>query len=66
MIQRGVPLYEVQRILGHSTPLLTQRYAHLAPDFDKRGAAAIDAVLTGPNSASTESPRSSSSRSRSG
>ena len=45
MVQAGVPLYEVQTILGHSSPLLTQRYSHLAPDFCKRGAAAIDAVL---------------------
>lgn len=31
MVQAGVPLYEVQRILGHSTPAMTQRYAALAP-----------------------------------
>jgi len=31
MVQGGVPLYEVQKILGHSTPLMTERYAHLQP-----------------------------------
>jgi integrase len=32
LINDGVPLYEVQRLLGHSNPRTTQRYAHLAPE----------------------------------
>jgi integrase len=28
----GADLYAVQRLLGHSSPLMTQRYAHLQPD----------------------------------
>lgn len=28
MSEAGVPLYDVGKILGHSTPLMTQRYAH--------------------------------------
>jgi integrase len=31
LVQAGVPLMEVQRLLGHSTPTMTNRYAHLAP-----------------------------------
>jgi integrase len=31
-VMSGVPLYTVQQLLGHSTPTMTQRYAHLAPD----------------------------------
>jgi integrase len=32
LVQAGVPLYTVGQLLGHSTPAMTQRYAHLAPD----------------------------------
>jgi integrase len=28
----GVPLYDVQALLGHEDYATTQRYAHLAPD----------------------------------
>jgi integrase len=37
----GADLYVVQRLLGHSSPLMTQRYAHLQPD-DLR--AAVEAI----------------------
>lgn len=32
LVQRGVPLYDVQALLGHASYQTTQRYAHLAPD----------------------------------
>lgn len=31
LVARGVPLYHVQKLLGHSTSAMTERYAHLAP-----------------------------------
>jgi integrase len=42
MVAAGVPLYEVGKILGHSTPLMTQRYAHLTPDHLRNAVAALD------------------------
>ena len=44
MVGAGVPLYEVQAILGHSTPMLTQRYAHLAPGQLKRAVMMLDGL----------------------
>lgn len=32
LVQAGVPLYDVQRLLRHESYATTQRYAHLAPD----------------------------------
>jgi integrase len=32
LVQDGVSLYEVQKLLGHSTAAVTQMYSHLAPE----------------------------------
>jgi len=32
LVQRGADLYQVQRLLGHKSHAMTQRYAHLAPE----------------------------------
>jgi integrase len=32
LVMSGASLYDVQRLLGHSTPVVTQVYAHLSPD----------------------------------
>jgi hypothetical protein len=47
MVQAGVPLYEVQKVLGHSTPLMTERYAHLQPQHLQGAVRVLDAVLGG-------------------
>ena len=41
LINAGVDLYTVGRILGHSTPLTTQRYAHLSHASLKRAMAKL-------------------------
>lgn len=46
MVQAGVPLYEVQAVLGHSTPMMTLRYAHLAPGHLRGAADAMDRALS--------------------
>jgi len=42
LVQGGVSLYEVQRVLGHSSIETTQRYAHLAPDEYNNVLAALE------------------------
>lgn len=32
LVNGGTPLYEVQKLLGHSSIRTTERYAHLAPE----------------------------------
>ena len=36
LVQDGVPLYDVQALLGHENFATTQRYAHLAPDAHEK------------------------------
>ena len=32
LVQNGIPLITVQKLLGHSSITMTERYAHLCPD----------------------------------
>lgn len=36
LVMEGVPLYDVQALLGHESFRTTERYAHLAPDAHDR------------------------------
>lgn len=45
MISSGRTLFEVQQVLGHSTPVMTQRYAHLAPQALLDSANATSAII---------------------
>jgi integrase len=54
MVQDGVPLYEVAKILGHGSVYVTERYSHLVPGFaqipiDKLGARLRPENLPPPN-----------------
>ncbi len=42
LVQNGIDLYIVQRLLGHKTGEMTRRYAHLAPDNLRAGVTILD------------------------
>jgi site-specific recombinase XerD len=46
LVQAGVDLYKVQRLLGHKSPVMTQRYAHHYPESLREGVEILDQVGT--------------------
>ena len=42
LVQRGIDLYKVQRLLGHKTGTMTQRYAHHSPESLRDGVNVLD------------------------
>ena len=44
LVKKGVSLYVVQNLLGHSTPAMTQRYAHLDKETLKGAADLVSAI----------------------
>lgn len=42
LIQAGVDIYKVQRLLGHKSPIMTQRYAHHYPESLRDGVEILD------------------------
>ena len=42
LVQAGVELYKVQRLLGHKSPIMTQRYAHHYPESLRDGVEILD------------------------
>jgi len=47
LVQQGVDLYAVGQILGHKTPRMTQRYAHLSPDYMAGAVGRLDGIMCG-------------------
>ncbi|WP_300461297.1 site-specific integrase [Desulfobacula sp.] len=45
MVMQGISLYLVQKVLGHSTIQVTERYSHLAPDQLQLAAGAINKAV---------------------
>jgi site-specific recombinase XerD len=46
LVQSGIDLYKVQRLLGHKSPIMTQRYAHHYPESLRDGVEILDQVGT--------------------
>ena len=44
LAQKGVPLYTIAELMGHSTLEMTQRYAKLSPDSKREAVALLDGV----------------------
>lgn len=49
LVNSGRSLYEVQQILGHSDPSVTQRYAHLSSRSLQEAANSASVVIKGAN-----------------
>jgi integrase len=45
LVQEGVDLYAVGQLLGHKTPRMTQRYAHLSPDYMATAVGKLDGIM---------------------
>jgi integrase len=45
LVMEGVDLYAVGQILGHKTPRMTQRYAHLSPDYMAGAVGRLDGIM---------------------
>ena len=46
--QKGVELHTLQKLLGHSDPRMSDRYAHLSPEFLLDATKRLDGVLIRP------------------
>lgn len=46
LVQKGVPLYTVAELMGHSTIEMTKRYSHLAPDNLRTAAMQLAGIVS--------------------
>jgi len=62
LVMRGVPLRTVQEILGHQSPLMTQRYAHLSPEHQLEAVRRLDTPATATRTATDTAPAKMAAR----
>jgi integrase len=55
LVQLGVPLFTLQKLMGHSTSKMTERYSHLAPEHFRESAMLLDSLVNG-NAIVTRTP----------
>jgi integrase len=58
LVMRGVPIYNVSKLLGHSKIQMTMRYAHLAPEGLEESVAVLDGSGGFESGANVLQPRS--------
>lgn len=46
LVQAGVDIYKVQKLMRHKTPIMTQRYAHHYPESLRDGVEVLDKIST--------------------
>jgi integrase len=61
LVQSGVDLYTVQKLLGHQTGDMTRRYAHLAPDNLRTAVSALNSFCVKSNESDHKSDHSQGS-----
>ena len=44
LVQKGISIYEVSKLLGHSTITMTERYSHLAPSNFENSVKVIESI----------------------
>jgi integrase len=62
MVQKGVDIYKVQRLLGHKSPVMTQRYAHHSPESLRDGVNALEDGQVSPSDAAVRTNFAHSTR----
>jgi integrase len=64
LVMKGVDLYTVSKLMGHHSLEMTERYAHLAPDFLKNAVSVL--VSAGPSDTRTDTNEAAASVSHCG
>lgn len=44
LVMKGVDLYTTQKLMGHKSNQMTQRYAHLAPGYLEKAVNSLDSI----------------------